>query len=59
MRTKHALALAKAGLTQGELAKLCGLSRHGIRKCLRENRPPINPLAAAPYLKALGLEVAK
>jgi hypothetical protein len=59
MRTKHAKALARTGLSQVALAKLCGLSRQGIRKCLAANRPPKNPLAAAPYLKALGLEVAK
>lgn len=47
--------MARAGITPAELARRCGMSYHGIRRCLMENRTPRNPLAAAPYCAALGL----
>lgn len=51
----HRKALADAKLTVKALAEACGMTRFGVMICLDANRPPKNPLAAAAYLKALGL----
>jgi transcriptional regulator with XRE-family HTH domain len=58
MDTTHAKLLAKAGISQADLARRCGMSKAGIRKCLLGNRIPHNPLVAQPYCAALGIEAA-
>jgi hypothetical protein len=56
--SRHEEALIRAGLSVLELAKRCGLTKGGARKCLIRNTAPKNPLVAAPYWAALGLPAA-
>lgn len=51
----HEQVMKDRGLRVADLMVATGLSDEGIRKCLRANRPPRNPLVARAYLSALGL----
>jgi lambda repressor-like predicted transcriptional regulator len=56
----HADLMEQKGLTIRDLMIQTGLSDEGVRKCIRDNRPPHNPLVRSAYLAALGLtEAAK
>jgi len=57
--TEHDLsALAKAaGVSVRDLETLTGMSNAGVRKCLIENRLPLNRVVAARWRAALNMEI--
>lgn len=51
----HEELLRERGLRVRDLVQRTGMSEAGVRKCLRRNTAPTNPLLAREYLAALGL----
>lgn len=60
MRTKNPLAkqAAAAGVTVRDLVMATGMSDAGVRKCLRTNALPRNPVLRDLFERALGIKVA-
>lgn len=51
----HQRAFAASGLRMSQLIAKTGMTDEGLRKCLRSNRPPTNPIVRRAYLEALGI----
>jgi len=51
----HQQLLDASGKTVRDLVEATGLTDAGVRKCLRENRLPVNALVRKAYAAVLGL----
>ncbi len=52
----HAQLLKQSGKTVSDMSKATGMTGPGIRLCLSNNRPPLNPHVRKVYCELLGID---